>query len=485
MIWVFINKNNLEYDIYTLFKAFFPEEEINIVCNTPHKESGRIPSFYDILCSEERIYCGFYQEDKPVNEKTAIILKDDISNTKNSIKRCLYDLLKEQSLKELPWGILTGIRPVKLPMMMLKEGKSQAGIEKFLQDNYYVSPEKSALSYEIAVREKNILDKINVKTGYSLYIGIPFCPTTCLYCSFTSYPLSKWKERIPLYLEHLKKEIKEVKELYAGTDPDTVYIGGGTPTTLSAEQLEELISYLNSVFDLSKVLEFTVEAGRPDSITREKLKVMKKCGVNRISINPQTMNDETLKIIGRHHTTEDIKQAFFLAREYGFDNINMDIILGLPGEKSEHVLHTMSEINKLKPDSLTVHSMAIKRAAKMSEYLKLHPELKSINTYEMMSAVDENARALNLKPYYLYRQKNMSGNFENIGYAKEEKYGIYNILIMEEVQSIVACGAGTVSKRVYENGKIERCDNVKDIDLYMNRFEEMLERKRKLFASSQ
>ena len=260
-------------------------------------------------------------------------------------------------------------------------------------------------------------------------------------------------------------------------------MGGGTPTTLSPDQFKEIIGYLNELFDLSGLLEFTVEAGRPDSISEDKLKALKELKVNRISINPQTMNEDTLKIIGRRHSVDDIRKAFALARECGFDNINTDIILGLPGEDISHVRRTMDELKKLGPDSITVHSMAIKRAAGMAEYLKEYSDIKSINTPEMLSCADEGARALGMQPYYMYRQKNMTGNFENVGYAREGCYGIYNILIMEEVQSIVACGAGTVSKRVYDDGLIERCDNVKDLLQYMDRLDEMLDRKRKLFGS--
>ena len=284
------------------------------------------------------------------------------------------------------------------------------------------------------------------------------------------------------YIACIKKELSLVYELYGGRTPDTIYIGGGTPTTLTSEQFVDLICYLRELFDLDRVLEFTVEAGRPDSITEEKLRTLKELGVTRISINPQTMNEETLKLIGRRHSTDDVKKAFDIARSCGFDNINTDIILGLPGENIEHVKHTMEEIKVLDPASLTVHSMAIKRAAGMAEYLRKHEEIKSINTPEMLDEADRGARNMGMSPYYLYRQKNMAGNFENVGYARGGYYGIYNILIMEEVQSILAVGAGTVSKRVYKDGLITRCDNVKDVDLYMGRIDEMLDRKRKLFT---
>lgn len=498
MIQIYVNEKNLEYDIYALFKAFFPEEEINIEVCDDAKESAGVPSFYDIRLYTSEVSCTYYDGDdldgaqgtdktgNSVNNSDGYSESEEIlspgkSVIKDAMKRCIYRCVSRVSSRELPWGILTGIRPVKLPMTLLNEGEDDEHIGKFLKYRYLMSDEKIGLSIEIAHKEQEILKRIDRYGGYSLYIGIPFCPTTCLYCSFTSYPIVKWKDRVDDYIACLKKELDLVHELYKGRAPDTIYIGGGTPTTLSSGQFRDLIEYLRKLFNLEGVLEFTVEAGRPDSITEDKLGTLKELGVTRISINPQTMNDETLKLIGRRHTTDDVGRAFETARSCGFDNINTDIILGLPGEDITHVKHTMDEIRKLSPASLTVHSMAIKRAAKMAEYLKVHEEIKSINTPEMLKEADRCARDMGMSPYYLYRQKNMAGNFENVGYAGEGCYGIYNILIMEEVQSIIAVGAGTVSKRVYEDGLITRCDNVKDVEQYMSRLDEMLERKRKLF----
>lgn len=264
---------------------------------------------------------------------------------------------------------------------------------------------------------------------------------------------------------------------------DSVYIGGGTPTTLEPEEMRRLLKKVRDTFDFSQVKEFTVEAGRADSITRDKLRVMKEYGVTRISVNPQTMNQETLDLIGRRHTVEQVEEAFRLAREEGFTNINMDLILGLPGEIREHVEHTIEEVKRLHPDSLTVHSLAIKRASKMSLWIEKNGIETLHNTDETMEIAALGAAEMGMKPYYLYRQKNMSGNFENVGYASEGNYGIYNILIMEEKQTIMALGAGTISKAVYPDGRIERCDNVKDVALYMEKIDEMIERKRKLLQN--
>lgn len=401
--------------------------------------------------------------------------------TKNKIKRRLYVVLKSQTGKNLPWGTLTGIRPTKIAMTKLEEGMSEKEIFEHMKTTYFASDEKIRLSIEIAQRERKLLSTIDYRNGYSLYVGIPFCPTTCLYCSFTSYPIGRWQGRTQLYLDALYKELDYVAEKKRGCTLDTVYFGGGTPTSLSPEDLEQLITKLKKTFDFSSVQEFTVEAGRPDSITREKLEVLKKHGVTRISINPQTMKQETLTLIGRRHSVDDVKEKYHMARELGFDNINMDLIIGLPQEELEDVRATMEEIKALAPDSVTVHSLAIKRAARLNTMKEVYKDLKITNTQEMIDLTAQYAREMGLEPYYLYRQKNMAGNFENVGYAAPGKACIYNVLIMEEQQTIIGCGAGTTTKRLFaEENRIERAENVKDVEQYIDRIHEMLERKERL-----
>ncbi|MCM1134768.1 MAG: coproporphyrinogen dehydrogenase HemZ [Clostridium sp.] len=408
--------------------------------------------------------------------------RPDRPEVKNRIKKLIYKALSERTGKRLPWGTLTGIRPVKIPMGMLEEGKVEEEILRYMRETYFISDEKASLSLQIAEREKALLDTLHCENGYSLYIGIPFCPTTCLYCSFTSYPIVSWKKKIGAYLDALDKEIDFTAETFKEKMLDTLYIGGGTPTTLEPEQLHRLLAKIQASFDLSHLKEFTVEAGRADSITPEKLQVLKKYGVTRISVNPQTMKQETLDLIGRKHTVEQVREAFAMAREAGFSNINMDIILGLPGEGPEDVRGTMEEIAKLAPDSLTVHSLAVKRASKLSQWIAENGISALNNTEETMRITAQGAQRMGMEPYYLYRQKNMSGNFENVGYAREGCFGIYNILIMEEKQDIVALGAGSISKRLFPCGKIERCENVKELAQYMERIEEMIGRKRALFG---
>ena len=478
MLVVKLNKTQFEYDIHSIVKAFYPEKDVKVL--TPDSVYKDKEWFH----KEPDIYIDFYEDRIEVKAQELYYqsLDEHEKMYKDEFKKFLYKCLCKETKKTLPWGNLTGIRPTKIAMGMLESGQADNEILSYMEEEHYVSKEKAVLSLDIAKREKSLLDQLHYENGYSLYIGIPFCPTTCLYCSFTSYPICSWKNKMEQYLEAVFKEIDFVAEAYKDKILDTVYIGGGTPTTLEADELDKLITKVKSTFNFKDVKEFTVEAGRADSITYDKLRVLKKHNVSRISINPQTMKDETLKMIGRRHTVDEVIEAFRMARQIGFDNINMDIILGLPGEMEEDVAYTVEEIEKLKPDSLTVHSLAIKRASRLHSWITENGIETLNNTDKTMEIAAKAAENMEMKPYYLYRQKNMSGNFENVGYATKGKEGIYNILIMEEKQTIVALGAGSITKVVLPDGRIERCDNVKDVGLYIEKIDEMIERKKSLFA---
>lgn len=485
MITVQLNKAGFEYDIHSLVKAFFPAEEVLVGVGEPKDMSG--VSFHIVTdYFEDRIEIAFYDptEDGQVPRQAQSVEVDfsDRRETKNRLKQAYYRMLCVYAQKTLPWGDLTGIRPIKIPMALLEEGKDEAYIRKYMKDTYFASDEKIDLSIEVAKRELALLRKIDYENGYSLYIGIPFCPSTCLYCSFTSFPLSVWKEKVDQYLNALEQELLYTAAQFSDKRLNAVYIGGGTPTTLTPTQLRRLIGMVRENFDLSDCLEFTVEAGRPDSITEEKLLALRELGISRISVNPQTMKEETLRIIGRHHTVRQAIDSFWLARKLGFDTINMDLIVGLPNETLLDVEETLRQVAKLSPDNLTVHSLALKRAARLTMFREEYQGLSFENTWETINLTARYAKEMGMTPYYLYRQKNMAGNFENVGYAKEGKAGIYNVLIMEEKQSIVALGAGSISKRVYTDGRIERCENVKDVALYIEKIDEMIERKRKLLT---
>ena len=483
MIAVQLNKRDFEYDIHSLIRAFYPGMDVPVYQEAePHPEGWEKKLVVDY--QPDKITLVFQDSDGQILAKREqqVEYEADRKATKNVLKSMLYELLRDYTGQDLPWGNLTGIRPTKIPMALLEQGWKNTEIADYMRKTYYTSNEKTALSIMIANRERHILKDINYEDGYSLYVGIPFCPSICLYCSFSSSPLSVWKNKVDTYLDALCKEIEACARIYRNRKLDTIYMGGGTPTTLEPYQMDRLLTKIEDCFDRSYLKEFTVEAGRPDSITREKLEVLRKHGISRISINPQTMNQSTLDIIGRRHTVEQTVEAFHLARELGFDNINMDLIVGLPGEEYEQVEHTMKEVTALDPDSITVHSLAVKRAARLNMFKDQYKEMTFTNNQQIMEMTARYAYQAGHSPYYLYRQKNMAGNFENVGYAKPDSAGIYNILIMEEKQSILALGAGATSKKV-SGELIERTENVKDIKNYVERIDEMIERKRLLMET--
>lgn len=547
MIIVTFNKPDFEYDVHSLLKEFFPKEDIQMYYREPanFSESKNLACTSHLITDDTEIdfegashrfeirFIGGSDEDVEAKENEAHNTEAGVQNVcskeadagkaageheriellwsrgdepasvysfcetegldrkekKNVLKQELYKMVSTGLGRELPWGTLSGIRPTKIAMKLLDEGASDDEVFRYMKDVYLASDEKAQLSVDIAKREKALLDKVDYDNGYSLYIGIPFCPSTCAYCSFTSYPLGVWRKSVDRYLDALEKEIDYTAQKFYHKKLNSIYIGGGTPTTLEPYQLDRLIRKIRCSFDLKDCLEFTVEAGRPDSITREKLMALKKNGISRISVNPQTMKQETLDIIGRHHTVEDTIESFKLARELGFDNINMDLIMGLPEESIDDVKHTMEVIKELNPDNVTIHSLAIKRAARLTIFKDRYQDMQMVNTQEHMSVCEKYCKEIGLEPYYLYRQKGMAGNMENVGYAKAGKAGVYNILIMEEKQTIVACGAGASTKRVWAEPnsdgthRIERCENVKDVGQYIDRIDEMIERKQKLFTA--
>ena len=471
MIYIKISDMDFYDDAVVLIKSFYPRTEVMQY----QEQAEQTRTAQDIVIEPE------------VPEKDGRSKKE----LHEAFKCTLYTKLSAQLNKTLPWGYLTGVRPSKIAYTLLEKGADREQILEAFTKKHLVSEKKAQIALQVAQTEKSILEKMDYKNGYSLYIGIPFCPTTCLYCSFTSYSLAAYQSKVQPYLEALLKEMKYVSEAMRGRRLDTVYFGGGTPTTLSAGQLDMLLTELERQFDLSACRELTVEAGRPDSITYEKLCVLKAHHVDRISINPQTMNQQTLDLIGRRHTVEQIEEAFALAGKAGLDNINMDMILGLPGENKEMVQHTLEKIKALAPESLTVHSLAIKRAAALNIWREKYLDLQMDNSDEIVSMASDYAHQMGHQPYYMYRQKNMAGNFENVGYSKPGLECIYNILIMEEKQTIIAMGAGASTKIVFQNeteggqaGRIERIENVKDVTNYIQRIDEMIERKRKFFSEN-
>ena len=479
MIEIASKKNKYTYNAYHIVKSFFPGEEI--IQKVDEKQEPlmavRLPGGSCFSLAPGEVDAVLEGQEFSAEEAREQAVKKEVT-------RRLYRYLAEETGRELAWGTLTGVRPTKIPMEQLEGGASEEEAAQFMMEKYYVSPEKAKLAAEVASRENALLSRLDCDKGFSLYIGIPFCPSVCSYCSFSSSPIGLWKDKVDAYLDALIKEIRYIGSRTEGRVPDTVYIGGGTPTTLEPEQLKRLLDTVMECFDLSNVLEFTVEAGRPDSITEEKLSVIREYPVSRISVNPQTMQQKTLDLVGRRHTVGQTVQAFELARKKGFDNINMDLIAGLPGETIKDMEDTLRQVEALHPDSLTVHALAIKRAARFGQEGRtadLHAEISG-----MVERAYAGARRMGLVPYYLYRQKNIAGNFENVGYAELDKAGIYNILIMEEKQTILAAGAGASTKILLQNPIIKdggkevnlvRAENVKNINDYIARIDEMIERK--------
>lgn len=500
MIQIILSNKAYEADIYALVKYFFPQtalkvsgpeeqlkDHVDSTVNSANYEEEQIVRQLKIDFRDNGFTIALTLQTgvETIKESQTVSVKDDKSKYKNTFKRELYQILSHTTKKELPWGILTGIRPTKLVYEMLEKGLEEDTIRQHMAKEYLCRDDKLRMSYRIAKRELELLQDIDYQNGYSLYIGIPFCPSTCLYCSFTSYSIERFQNYVEDYLNALEKEIVYGAGCFPKKKLTTVYFGGGTPTTLTAGQLDRLLDTVKKHFDFTHVREFCVEAGRPDSITREKLEVLKKHGVDRISINPQSMQQKTLDLIGRKHTVEEIVEAFQLARETGHENINMDLIIGLPGENLEDVEKTLASIQELDPDSITVHTLALKRAARLNIEKENYKDLRASDVTDMMEATMRYAKENNYLPYYLYRQKNMADNLENIGYARYGKEGLYNILIMEEQQTILALGAGAMSKFVFhKENRIERVDNVKSVTDYISRIDEMINRKKEFLAQS-
>ncbi len=461
--------NDETYAVRDIVRLFVPMQKYEFVQGDD----------YDVLASFEN--GGYFAEYKTENGTFCHNINKS-EYDKNTLKLCLFNAMQKAFSQKPPWGILTGIRPTKTVREMMENKFTNEEIAKILENDFLVDEGKINLALLCAENERKIIDGIP-KNSVSLYVSIPFCPTRCHYCSFISQSVAYSKKLIEPYLEKLEYEISQCARLLKnyGKTVDSVYIGGGTPTTLTAYQLEKLISALYREFDLSNIREFTVEAGRPDTIDREKLKVLKNMNVGRISINPQTFNDKTLKIIGRSHTALDTEEKFYLAREMGFSHINTDIIAGLYGENFSDFEKTLEKILALNPESVTVHTLCVKRGAYLAEkYDYFNTSAKE--TAKMLDFASRTLIKNGKNPYYMYRQKNMAGNLENIGFCEKDCECIYNVAIMQEVQTNIALGAGASTKLVCGN-KIERAFNVKEVSEYIKRTDEMIKRKETLFET--
>ncbi len=459
------------YDMEIFMNLFFEKNEDVIIMTNLEHDGNLINAYTEIIYngntySEDCFYTFFGDTSNPKAIKRNFLC---------SVTKSFCKAAKKIRDVSLPWGVMSGIRPAKVVRQYFEEGYSYDEIKDILMSLYEVTREKAELAVHVAKNERRILSEVG-ENSVSIYIGIPFCPTRCLYCSFVSTDIKNSGKYIDEFTKLLVKEIEKTSEILKKCSlyVENIYIGGGTPTTLNAGQLSIIFEAIKENFANEKLKEFTLEAGRPDTITEEKLRCAKNYGVNRISINPQTMNDETLKKIGRKHSSEMIRQAFDTARKCGFDNINMDLIAGLPDETPDMFKYSLDEVIKMNPENITVHSMCIKKSAALR-----FSDIELTKSREMNEMLDYAAEAMKKtlrEPYYMYRQKNMSGNLENVGYARKSNMSFYNINIMEEVQSIVALGGGAATK-IVKNGRIERIFNFKDPYEYISRFDEILKKK--------
>ncbi|MBQ9354282.1 MAG: coproporphyrinogen dehydrogenase HemZ [Clostridia bacterium] len=475
--------NNFDYELEKLSRLFLPFERIDV------KSSLTVDKRYAVTKTEySDIGCNIYaflSLDGKEKECKSFLSKD----TENFEKRCelllaanLFECFVDIVSYKPEWGILTGVRPARLFIETVKNMGYDNAV-KYFSDVLKVSKNKISLLSETAKSEGSIIS-LSKNNSFSLYVSIPFCPTRCSYCSFVSNSIDKAIKIIPSYIEYLCKEIEFVSKIVKEKKLrlETVYIGGGTPTTLSPEDLETVIGKIKSSFDFSTCREFTVEAGRPDTITKEKLVALKKSGVSRISINPQTLNDNVLSVIGRRHTSKQFFESFKLARDLGFDNINTDLIAGLPSDTYDSFCKTIDEIIKISPENVTVHSLSMKRASTLTA-VGFSPEIDAgVLSTKMARYARTSLTKAGIFPYYMYRQSKTVGNLENVGYSKKGFEGLYNVFIMDETHSIIACGASAATKlRNPIDGKIERIFNFKYPFEYLSRFDEQIERKKGIY----
>ena len=463
-----------ERGLRTFINMFFKtDEDLSVFSNFSYE--NKIINVYTVIYYKgEKFTEDYYLDFDSDSKSEKMINKVFKAACANSFVHAAMKIKKIN----LPWGSMCGIRPAKNVRELSEDGFDNEEIKYIFEKIYEVSRDKTELAMTVAENEKRILKGIG-KSSVGIYIGIPFCPTRCLYCSFVSTDMKFSGKYMNEFCDKLVSEIKKTAEIIKklGAYIESIYIGGGTPTALDNDNLEKILTGVNKYFNLEKMKEFTLEAGRADTITEEKLKTAKKYGVTRISINPQTMNNETLKKVGRKHTAEDVKKCFYTARKIGFDNINMDLIAGLPDESFEMFKYSLDEVSSLDPDDITIHTMCVKHGARLKTTDVEFTKSETMN--RMLEYAQRKMKGTGRIPYYMYRQKNMVGNLENVGYAYPDKMSEYNISIMEEKQTIIALGGGG-STKVVTGDRIERIFNYKDPKEYIEGFDNIIERKNEI-----
>ena len=482
---LWLRGHGYRFEMENICRLFLPQEKIRAVEERPEETEGvtaetglergetatrivcrlRLDDFDETLVAEVDNTCGDYRDACELQMATL-----------------LYQLFVRLFGYAQAWGIVTGVRPVKLLRRLILQDGEEAAL-RYFREALLVDEKKTALCRETLSQENQILD-LSRPDSFSLYISIPFCPTRCDYCSFVSQTVEKAKRLVPRYVELLAQEIARTGEIARalGLRVETVYFGGGTPTTLSAEQLTTLFRAVESSFDFSHLREYTVEAGRPDTVTMDKLRAIRAAGATRVSINPQTLRDDVLQAIGRRHTVAQFLEAFDMARRCGLDNINTDLIAGLPGDDYEGFTQTLEGILRLDPESVTVHTLSMKRASNLVIHRRADYRVKD-DAVRMVGLTADRLPRAGYRPYYLYRQSRTVGNQENVGWAKPGREGLYNVYIMDETHTILGCGAGAVTKlKQFGTEYLERIFNYKFPYEYIDRFEEMLRRKEGIAA---
>ncbi len=472
--------NSFKYEIESVCKLFFHTARFNFTEDiTEAQGDSYIVAKCEIIGNNMRLSAAIrLNGDTPETVENSLPANADKKISEHELCRLIYRILNRKTGINPPWGLMTGIRPVKKVTELMAKGLSRQEIEKTLSERYELSDNKLALAYETAVNQQPILDSIDTSAA-SLYVSIPFCPTRCSYCSFVSHSMASAIKLMPQYIDALCRELEIIGRLVKENDTkiDTIYFGGGTPTSISAEDIRRVMEAVAANFDLNRIREYSFEAGRPDTITEEKLRVIKELGADRISVNPQTLNDDVLRVIGRQHTGKEAIEAFELARKIGFENINTDLIAGLPTESADSFKHTLDKIVELSPESITVHTLTVKRSA---ELFRDGNENMTNPAAEMVDYSIEKLMANGYLPYYMYRQKNTVDNLENVGYAKKGYESQYNIFIMDDTQTILGAGCAASTKLVYPDGLINRIHNYKFPYEYINRFDELMEKKQEV-----
>ncbi len=471
--------HEFDYEMEKLIRLFLPFEKISVLHTEEYDDNCAICK----VCEDGddiAVSVKLKLENREASSSAAVdkSIPDTRKETQHELGRQLFYCFEKLTGYRSNWGILTGVRPAKLFLRYCNEYGAEYA-ENFFKNKFLVSEQKLDLCKKAVKGEESIIS-LSWDNSFSLYLSIPFCPTRCSYCSFVSHSIERAQDIIPQYVELLCRELEITADIAKKLNLrlETIYMGGGTPTTLNAQQLNSVLSTVKSNFDMSTVREFTVEAGRPDTIDADKLRAIKQNGVTRISINPQTMNDDVLQVIGRKHTAEDTVRAFKLAREMGFDNINMDLIAGLPTDTFDSFKNTLQEILKLDPESVTVHALSMKRASTLNTTGQ-HSEIEAgSEAAKMVDYSREKLKENGILPYYMYRQSKTVGNLENVGYAKQGYEGLYNVYIMDETHTILACGASAVTKLKDKSQKnIKRIFNFKYPYEYIKGFDELISRK--------